>query len=255
MMTKAYIQEVLTPYSVRLRVPLYHKLNGVNNSVPDGLLPVAAINTVPNIKIDPKVGDVVIVEFEEDDLLKPIVVGFLYNANALKSTTDIVCEDLSVNGICALPKDNTTIGEIEYKNIECLKNQEVNIKEALELITDSIDGLSGELSNASKLIGDNTELISTNTSNISTNTANISTNTAAITSLTATLQGIPADTAVQLSTLFGKISTIEDSISNLDKKFDDYIKKYPAIVDSKTYGSDTNKPSKPSEGQIYFTIK
>ena len=85
MITKAYIQEVVSPQLVRLRIPLYHKPSGVNGALSNDLLPYACLNTISGVTINPAVGDVVIVAFEEDDLYKPIVMGYLQVANGVKS--------------------------------------------------------------------------------------------------------------------------------------------------------------------------
>lgn len=143
MITKAYIQEVLTPYSVRVRIPLYHKIENVNGSTRQELLPIAYISAPPNVKIDPKVGDVVIVTFEEENLSKPIVIGYLYSNKDTTSTINIECENLTSTGETILGK-NTLIGDIKYENIACLKNMTENISDSIRIMQSDI---SKEISN------------------------------------------------------------------------------------------------------------
>ena len=143
MITKAYIQEVLTPYSVKVRIPLYHKVEGATGSVKQDSLPIAYISTLPNVKIDPQVGDVVIVSFEEENLGKPIVIGYLYSQKEIKSTAIIECENLISTGDTTLGK-NTLIGDIKYENIECLKNQKDNIPTELNLIRSDISKIKND---------------------------------------------------------------------------------------------------------------
>ena len=74
MITQAYVQDVINRHSVRVRIPLYNKAEGVNGSTPNSELGVAPICTLPNIINDPHPGDVVFIAFEEDDLSKPVVL-------------------------------------------------------------------------------------------------------------------------------------------------------------------------------------
>lgn len=140
MITKAYIQEVLTPYSVRVRIPLYHKIENAVGSIKQESLPIAYISTPPNVKIDPKVGDIVIVSFEEENLGKPIIIGYLYSQKDINSTTSIECENLISTGETTLGK-NTLIGDISYENIECLRNQKENIPDMLRALQSRVTKL------------------------------------------------------------------------------------------------------------------
>ena len=144
MITKAYIQEVLSPHRVRVRIPLYHMIENVNGSVPSTLLPIATMAIQPNAKVLPEVGDVVIVAFEEDDLSSPIVIGYLYSPNECLSKLDIDCSSIIVGGDATL-SSSTVIGDISYDNIECLKNQRDNIADALFKISSDIDNLNRRL--------------------------------------------------------------------------------------------------------------
>lgn len=47
MVTKAIIQEVIGPHSVRVRIPLYNKIEYVNGSTPTSELPRASICLTP----------------------------------------------------------------------------------------------------------------------------------------------------------------------------------------------------------------
>ena len=125
MITKAYIQEVLSPYAVRVRIPIYHKIEGAIGATIKDLLPIAYISTPPNVHIDPKVNDIVIVSFEEEDMSKPIVIGYLYTDKPAGSSISIECDSLVVN-------EDVKIGDVVYTNIACLKNQTENIKDILD---------------------------------------------------------------------------------------------------------------------------
>lgn len=220
MVTKAYIQEVLTPYSVRVRIPLYHKINNVSGAISDTLLPVAYLCTPPNIKVDPKVNDVVIVTFEEDDLSKPIVIGYLYSSKSFKSTINIECETLTTTEETILSKD-TQIGDIKYENLVCLQNQKENIPDTLKSINSSISHLKNELATTNNNVRSNTN----------------------------TFDGFKDSINDSLEKLQDRVLHLEETIATLD----DYLKKYPTILGSGTYGNTL--PNTAENGQIYFTIK
>ena len=144
MITKGYIQEVLTSNTVRVRIPLYHKIENTNGSVTNDLLPVAPIVTPPNIRIDPMVGDVVVVAFEENDLSKPIIIGFLYTKDEHKSTTAIMTENLYVSGEVTMG-ETVSIGDVSYENLVCLKGLDSPIRDTFDTLYRKISELENKL--------------------------------------------------------------------------------------------------------------
>ena len=58
----------------------------------------------------------------------------------------------------------------------------------------------------------------------------------------------------KLTQMSSNISNLSSTLTTLDNKFNDYVKKYPAIFDSRSYGTDANSIKNPLPGQIYFTI-
>ena len=228
MITKAYIQEVLSRHKVRVRIPLYHKIKEVNGSVPDDLLPAAFINSPPNIKIEPQVGDVVIVDFEEDDLAKPVILGYLYSSNDCNSSMSIVCEDFTASGEISLSKD-TTIGDIKYENIECLKNQKDNIPNIIKSIRSDITNLSNELTTTNKNVGYNTSGLKA-------------------------MDDYKLSVTDSLNSLSQRVQKLEEDAKGIIERLDDYVKRYPMIIGGNTYGTNPGSIKDPQEGQVYFTI-
>ena len=228
MLVKAYIQEVLSPQSVRVRIPTYHMIGGVVGATPDELLPIAVFNTPPNVSIDPQVGDVVIVAFEEDRMSKPVIIGYLYSTKEIKSSINIKCENLNADGEIVLG-DDIQIGDIKYENLKCLKGQKENIKDEIKVINSDIKELLG--------IVDNLNYKS------SSNTQNIE------------LYKVSNNAVLQ--TIQNSIKELEFSLNLLRATVEnDYVKKYPTVVNVPTYGKDpiTDIPN-PEDGQLYFTLK
>jgi hypothetical protein len=140
MITKAFIQEVVDPHHIRIRIPLYNKIENVNGSTPNSELGIAAVCTLPNFITDARPGSVVIVGFEEDSISKPIILGYLSTNGTNASEVNIKCNDLTATGEILLT-DRTTIGEVIPENILCLKNLKTNVNLKFQEIDKSVEGL------------------------------------------------------------------------------------------------------------------
>jgi hypothetical protein len=133
MLTKAYIQEVINPHSIKVRMPLYNKLEGVDGATPNNKLHTACVCTLPNFITNPRKGDIVIVGFEDNDISHPVVLGYLSVNSTVASTMDILCDNLTAKGDIVLG-EYTTIGEVTPENIKCLKGVNENIKDTLNIL-------------------------------------------------------------------------------------------------------------------------
>lgn len=98
-------------YSAKVRVPIYNKLQTDLDGTPTKDLDTAAIASLPGISPGYKIGDVVMVDYENDDVGAPIITGLLHCENQSGSTSDINCNTLNVNINYALPNTaNDTSG-------------------------------------------------------------------------------------------------------------------------------------------------
>ena len=149
MLTKAYISEVISSHTIRVRVPLYNKIEGVNGATPKNELAIACVCSLPNFVTAPQVGDIVIVGFEEDDISKPVILGYLSRNAAQSSITDIRCNKLVALDDVILDA-HTTIGDIKPENIECLKNLRDNIKQTFDTTKTTIDNINSNIDNLDK---------------------------------------------------------------------------------------------------------
>ena len=132
MLTKAIIEQVISQYEVRVRIPLYNKAADAINCTPKEQLCIASTCIPAGQSYNYNVGDIVYVSFEDNDISKPVVLGFLYSANKPITTSDILARDLSVDGEAILSK-YTSIGNVAGNEIETLKGQKTNISGEFEI--------------------------------------------------------------------------------------------------------------------------
>lgn len=119
MVTRAIITQLdLSNNKVQVRIPL---LDGIENS-PDSPIDSAdlcwaSIMYIPGIEISYSVGDIVIVGFEDNNVGKPIVLGYLkLIGKNIESKIYMTTKELSVENKFSSPT-NTTIGNIEYSEL------------------------------------------------------------------------------------------------------------------------------------------
>lgn len=124
MITKAIVTEVIDKYKVKLTIPVLANDDTLSSGVP-----YAITCTIPNLNITFRVGDVVIVGFEDNDYLKPIILGFLYKEVPPQSVTDMTVNTLKVNTDLIVGEVNylTKLKELEKSIIELdRKIQQIN---------------------------------------------------------------------------------------------------------------------------------
>lgn len=229
MLAKAFIQEVISPYSLRVRIPSVNKIEGVNGATPNNELYVAAVCSNPNFVINAHVGDVVILGFEDDDISKPIVLGYLSTNKSMETLTNMHCDEFKADGDISL-SGQTSIGDVSPSSIHCLKNQKENISDEFHSVRRDAEELKKSI-----------EAVDIRSSTNKTSISDLS-------QLLGTLSS-------QVTTLLSDIGTLTERCNTLDDKFENYIQKYPTIFDERSYGSNVSEITNPSKGQIYLTIK
>lgn len=115
----------------RVRVPIYHGIEGSANYVVDKNLPLAPVSTFTKI-VEPFVnGDIVFVIFENDDKNLPIILGLVNNEDVDRFPKDItMINKLVVSGEAQLPK-STVIGSVTDTQIQHLKNVAADVQEQI----------------------------------------------------------------------------------------------------------------------------
>ena len=112
MLTRAYVEEIdYQNAKIRVRIPTLNGIKESSNSTPSDQLEWASMLQVPGLDIEYKVGDVVVVSFEDNDLSLPIVLGFLkLSKNSKKSPVSrlhITSVNLTVTDNVTLPTNVT----------------------------------------------------------------------------------------------------------------------------------------------------
>ena len=77
MITKAIVEEIVSPYQVKIRIPLLDRVESSPMSTNTSDLNTATICSLPNCYMNVQVGDVVFVGFEDNTYYKAVVLGHL----------------------------------------------------------------------------------------------------------------------------------------------------------------------------------
>lgn len=125
MLQKAIIERKLDKYSMKVRIPVYNKIKSDPTATPTDELYTAAIQTLPGCSPNYQVDDVVLVDFENDNISYPIIVGLLYRQNMPEGSTDINADSLKVNVNTNL-SENTLIGSVTPDSIKKLNDKYAN---------------------------------------------------------------------------------------------------------------------------------
>lgn len=139
-MQKAIVESI-DGTKARVRMPELHKISGAVGATPSSEIPLAAICTVPGCRPNLRPGDVVLVDFENEDYGMPIIIGTLFTENGYSSIADLELGSLRVKANVKLPED-TSIGNVTYKNIMNIENTYEDIQQAIDNIRKSIDKIS-----------------------------------------------------------------------------------------------------------------
>lgn len=132
MLQKAIIEKKLDKYSMKVRIPVYNKVKSDPTATPTNELYTATIQTLPGCSPNYQEGDVVIVDFENDDLSFPIIIGLLYREHMPQGSTDITADSLVVNVNTNL-SENTLIGEVTPDSLKKLNDKYSNNVTAISI--------------------------------------------------------------------------------------------------------------------------
>lgn len=123
MITKAYIEEVISNYKYRVRIPLFDQVSSSSTCTPTKLLPIASLCGVPGVHYNYRVGDIVYVAVENNERDNIVILGMLMTEeSARRHQCDLIVNDIIVESSATLPND-TSIGTVsnvvaEFDNIK-----------------------------------------------------------------------------------------------------------------------------------------
>lgn len=132
MLVKGIIEQKVDIYSYKVRIPFLNKISEDSNPTSTENLSVATINTIPGIHSVFEEGDVVFVDFENDDFSDPVILGKLDRDSTKTSYNNLDTSTLNVNLTANLPQE-TYIGDITPFELNSLKGIEGNIQQQLSL--------------------------------------------------------------------------------------------------------------------------
>ena len=132
MITKAIVEEVLTPHQVRVRIPILDRPDFTPLSVKTENLNIATICTLPSCYVNLQVGDVVFVGFEDNTVHKVVVLGHL-SREATTTHASMILSELQVGGTATLNYD-THIGEVTPAQLAALSHVREDIQKQIDML-------------------------------------------------------------------------------------------------------------------------
>ena len=139
MLLKGVVEKINDAYSIQVRIPLINGIGNNYSTTPETELPISVICSAPGSCPNFKLGDVVIVGFENDDLGKPIIIGQLFCANT-KGASTATLQSLEVLGSAKLSY-NTSIGKVTSEELACLTGLKGNLEKRLQFIESQLTHL------------------------------------------------------------------------------------------------------------------
>lgn len=137
MLFKGTVEQLVTPVTVRVRIPFLHKISSSLSYTATQDLPTAHICTLPNTHINLKIGDVVIVGFENNDLSRPMILGHLFTETESSTFASPIFSSLEVLQDTKLGS-NTSIGQISSQDIYCLAGIKENIQQQINQLKNEL---------------------------------------------------------------------------------------------------------------------
>lgn len=136
MVTKAIVEEIISEYQVRVRVPFYNSIKGASFATPTEDLSIAAICTLPNTYNTIHLGDIVFVSFEDNDISKPVVLGILYKEDGNIDTNNMLDMEVKLfkTHSTTILSEDTTIGNVTPFEIRQLGGVKDNIQAQLDAL-------------------------------------------------------------------------------------------------------------------------
>ena len=135
MVTKAFVLDAYHPSSIGIRVPVL-----------DNIETYATISSMPNCELNLSPGDIVYIAFEDNSIDTPVIIGSLNSVeNDFIRSASLKLLSIDVEQKANLPL-NTSIGDVDSDKIQFLKNVTSDIQKQIDLISNTNQTQSGDLS-------------------------------------------------------------------------------------------------------------
>ena len=116
--------ELVVDNKFKIYVPIFRRAGEPENNPSGASIMYATLCYNPGAENGYRVGDVVYISFENNQMGEPIILGklFLNNTQESENTTYLIGDELNISKSAKLPM-NTTIGDVKLSNIENLFQQ------------------------------------------------------------------------------------------------------------------------------------
>ena len=148
MVTKGIVEKVLSKYYARVRIPIYDGVEDSQGSTNNVNLSSAIVCSLPNSIVTLAKDDIGYVTFEDDDIGKPIIIGWLQKGTGNNSEVGLTLSTLTTKSTTFLNKQ-TYIGDIQPFEIQKLENVRDNIQGQIDLANSNIDDVKTNVENIS----------------------------------------------------------------------------------------------------------
>lgn len=149
MITKGIIEELISPYEVRVRIPILDRSDASSLHTTTQNLNIATICSLPNCYVNLQVGDVVFVGFEDNTYYKAVILGHLCRETDYTTYADVTLGNMIVKRSAELPQV-TSIGEVTDIELQRLVGIRENIQKQIDNLSDKLENLQDELSKLTK---------------------------------------------------------------------------------------------------------
>lgn len=146
MVTKGIVEKVLSKYYARVRIPIYDGVEDSQGSTNNVNLSSAIVCSLPNSIVTLAKDDIVYVTFEDDDIGKPIIIGWLQKGTGNNSEVGLTLSTLTTKSTTFLDKQ-TYIGNIAPREIQQLENVKDNIQGQIDLTNSNLDDVKEKINN------------------------------------------------------------------------------------------------------------
>ena len=145
MITKGIIEEIISPYEVRVRIPTLDRDKSSSVCTSTENLNIATICTLPNCYVNLQIGDVVFVGFEDNTYYKAVILGHLCREAQSTTYADINIGNIAVKYSAKLPSE-THIGDLRSTELHQLLGVKDNVQKQIDMLMDKVDLLEEKLS-------------------------------------------------------------------------------------------------------------
>lgn len=144
MITKGIIEEIVSPYEVKVRIPILDRSTTSSLSTSTENLNTATICSLPNCYINLQIGDVVFVGFEDNTYYKAVILGHLCRESDTLPYADVTLGALKAKRSARLPQE-TYIGSVTATELQHLTGLRDNLQRQIDNLTDKLDKLQLKL--------------------------------------------------------------------------------------------------------------